>query len=439
MNDDRLLPHHSVVVRGDRIDTVSPLDDTAMPPDAIVIDGAGRYLMPGLIDMHVHYFRRRYGILFVANGVTTVRNMFGTPMHLEMRAAAGSASQPGPSIFTTGPLMDGSPSAWADPAVAIIDTPEEAEASVAQQKRDGYDFLKTYSRLSLPAFDAITAAAKRHDIRVVGHLPEQVPLSHAVERGLESVEHVHSLLPTLQAETSPFRGQPVARAMFDHVDTEKIARAATTMRDAAAWFCPTMVVIEKMALVHRIEEELAREDVHLLPKGVDAYWRGLSSAYGITPEFIPLLQRAADVQRTIVAGVHAAGARLLLGTDSNMPLVAWGFAIHDELRLFVEAGLTPYKAIRAGTCDAAEFLNSSNEFGRVAPGLRADLLLLEGDPFADVANVARRTGVMQRGRWLPEADLKRMLEENAAAVDSSSGPVPRRSEVDATSSEVGKK
>lgn len=427
MDSDRILPHHTVVVRHDRIESVRPLADAVVPADAVVIDGYGRYLMPGLVDMHVHYLRRRYGVLFVANGVTTVRNMFGTRVHLEMRTAAATAPTPGPAIFTTGPLMDGNPPAQSDPAVAVIETPEQAEASVAGQKRDGYDFLKTYTMLSLPAFDAIAAAAKRHDIRMVGHLPIAVSLGHAVSSGLESVEHVHSVLPALQSDDSPFLGQRTVRQMFDHVDVQRIPAIASLMRRGGAWICPTMVVAEKMSLAGAFDQQLQREEMRFLPAGVPEYWRDLISKYNITPESNPLLQRAVGVQRAIVAGLHAAGARLLLGTDSNMPLVAWGFAIHDELRLFVEAGLTPYEAIRAGTSDAAEFLGAAGEFGRVAEGLRADLILVEGDPLASVANVARRTGVMLRGRWLPEADLRRMLEENAEASNPArTVSVPRR-------------
>lgn len=440
MDGDRLLPHHTVIVSGDRIDRVSPTGDTVVPPDAVVVDGPGRYLMPGLVDMHVHYFRRRYGVLFVANGVTTVRNMFGTPMHLEMRAAAATAVQPGPSIFTTGPLMDGNPPAWADPAVAVIETPEQAEASVASQKRDGYDFLKTYSRLSRLAFDAIAAAAKRHSIRVVGHLPAAVPLDHAVKNGLESVEHIPSLLQALQADDSPFlrSAAPIPPAqMYAHVDLAKISEIASLMRSSSAWSCPTMVVSEKMSLAGSFEEQLRREDMRFLPAGVTEYWRGLISQYNMASDVLSLLQRTRDVQREIVRGLHTVGARLLLGTDSNMPLVAWGFAIHDELRLLVEADLTPYEAIRAGTSDAAEFLHATEEFGRVAAGLRADLILIEGDPFADVANVRRRVGVMLRGRWLPETELRRMLEENAAASDANTAvSIPRSGVVDTRRSEA---
>ena len=332
MDGDRLLPHHTVVVRGDRIESVRPHAHAVVPPDAVVIDGSGRYLMPGLVDMHVHYNSRRYGLLFVANGVTTVRNMFGTQAHLEMRAAAATASRPGPTIYTTGPLMDGNPPAWADPAIAVIETPEQAEASVAAQKRDGYDFLKTYTRLYLAAFDAITAAAKRHDMRVVGHLPEHVPLVHAVQTGLESIEHAHSFLPALQSDTSPLVGQPWSRQMFHHADETKIPEVAAQVQRAGAWACPTLVVNEKASLAAVFDKQLQRAEMQFLPPAVIEYWRGLSAQYGFTPETMPLFERALEVQRSLVAGLHAAGVRLLLGTDSNMPLVAWGFSIHDELR-----------------------------------------------------------------------------------------------------------
>ena len=203
--------------------------------------------------------------------------------------------------------------------------------------------------------------------------------------------------------------------MFDHIDIAKIPAMAAQVQLAGAWTCPTLVVREKASLVGVFDEQMRLPAMRYLPPAVPAYWRGLSEQYSLTT--LPLAPRTLDVQRSIVAGLHAAGARLLLGTDSNMPLVAWGFAIHDELRLLVDAGLSPCEAIRAGTSDAAEFLHASGEFGRVSAGLRADLILLEADPFANVANVARRVGVMLRGRWLAETDLLSMLSDSVAQAD----------------------
>ena len=298
---------------------------------------------------------------------------------------------------------------------------------MSEQQRGGYDFLKIYTRLSLVAFDAVMAAAKRHGMRVVGHLPEAVPLAHAVNAGMESLEHPLSFLPALQSDDSPFIGKPLAREMFDHVDIAKIPAMAAQVQLAGAWTCPTLVVREKASLAGAFEEQMRRSEMQYLPPAVPAYWRGLSEEYQLTGGDANLYRRTLGVQRSIVAGLHAVGARILLGTDSNMPLVAWGFAIHDELRLLVEAGLSPYEAIRAGTSDAAEFLRASNEFGRVASGLRADLILLEADPFANVANVARRAGVMLRGRWLAEPELLSMLRDSiATAAPSATMAVPHR-------------
>lgn len=198
MDEERLLEHQTVLIQDGRISAMGPASDVDVPDEAKRIEGSGRFLMPGLADMHVHYNEPSYAALFVANGVTTVRNMWGVPFHVVAREQIRRGEGFGPTIYTCGPIMDGSPPIW--PGSTVIETHEEAWRSVAEQKQQGYDFLKVYSNLSREAFDAIVGAAREHSMRVVGHVSDGVGLRHALESGQASIEHLQGYLPALVPE-----------------------------------------------------------------------------------------------------------------------------------------------------------------------------------------------------------------------------------------------
>src|SRR5262249_21711869 len=193
MDTERVLDDQNVLVRGDRIVAVGPAASTPIPPGATRIDAHGRWLMPGLVDMHVHFNDPGDASLFVANGVTTVRNMWGFPATLELRRECASGTRLGPTIYTAGPILDGRPPIW--PGSTVIETADEAEKEIAAEKAAGCDFVKVYNRLSREAYAGILAAARKHGMRVVGHVPDAVGLDGVLAaRGQESIEHLTGYL-----------------------------------------------------------------------------------------------------------------------------------------------------------------------------------------------------------------------------------------------------
>ena len=433
MDEERLLEHQTVLVQEGRIVACGSVADVVLPDDAVRIDGRGRYLMPGLVDMHVHYntsgptMEPSFAVLFLANGVTTVRNMAGAPAYLAARNLIARGEGFGPAIYTSGPIMDGQPPVW--PGSVVIETKEEAERSVAELKERGYDFLKVYSNLTIEAYDAIIVAARRYGMRVVGHVPERVGLQHVLESGQSSVEHLHGYLSALAdgeaAGTNYFERTLHA---LEHGDESKIPILAGWTAESGAWNCVTLVVHRRMGRGRiAFEEERQRPELRYLSPVYETEWTRQLAPAGDPARIESALRRAEELRGKIVRALRAVGAPLLLGSDTPNPFVIPGFSIHEELELLVEAGLSPFEALRAGTRDAAAFLGALDEFGSVAPGLRADLILSEANPLDDVRNVARRVGVMVRGQWLSEAELQSMLEDVATAAHEAPGDLGNHS------------
>ncbi|MCA1560539.1 MAG: amidohydrolase family protein [Acidobacteria bacterium] len=416
MDRERVLHDQTVLVVDGRIAAVASSAEVAVPSGAERIDGRGKFMMPGLADMHVHLWDQRTLMLFVANGVTTVRNMWGAPRHLTWRREIASGERLGPTIYTTGPLIDGTPPIWN--TSVVVETPEEAERVVADQKRAGYDFVKVYSMLSREAYAALFAAAGRHGIKVVGHVPAAAGLDAALDAKQASIEHLTGYFEATQTASSPLIGasdRRLLRQLPAYVDEGRFSTVATATARAGVWNSVTLVVAQKFVPSTEAATLLARPEMRFVPPRLRAGWDPTKDfrMRDRTARDWELQRRGDTLRNALVSSLHRAHARILLGTDTPNPFVAPGFSIHEELRNLVAAGLTPYEAIRAGTRDAAEFLDGLADFGTVEPGRRADLLLVDGNPLDDVANVARLAGVMIRGRWLPAAELQRMLNELA--------------------------
>ncbi len=426
MDGEHVLEGQTVLIRGGYIEAVGPVGELLVPQDALRIDGEGKYLLPGLADMHVHLWNEDHMILFLANGVTTVRNMWGAPLHLRWREQIDSGELLGPAIYTAGPLMDGSPPSW--DGSTVIETREEAHRAVAEQKDAGYDFIKVYGRLSAEAYDALVTAAAEHGMPVAGHVPIAVGLNGVLAAKQASIEHLGGYVAATLAEDSPLlrsgssSGGPsgiaarVAKRILDGeisfsdvYDEAKIAAVVAATREAGVWNVPTLVVFQYIS-VEEAADLLGRPEMRYVDPGTIASWVPSEDVSSETTRYLRVWNEA---KRQRVKTLHDAGARLLLGSDTPNPFVAPGFSIHQELQNLVDSGLTPYESIKAGTHDAAEFLDALDLFGTISPGKRADLILVNGNPLDDVANVARRSGVMVRGRWLTEDELRSRLEELA--------------------------
>ena len=424
MDAERRLERQTVLVRGDRIVAIGT--KLPLPEGARVIDASGKFLMPGLADMHVHVWNQKQFPLFLANGVTTIRNMWGAPVHRRWLAEAEAGTLHAPTVLSTGPIVDGSPPVW--PGSVGLENPGQAAGAIAAQAAAGFTEVKVYSKLDRATFAAVATAAAQHGMRVVGHVPAAVDLEDAFAAGQRGVEHLTGYAQALQADDSPLRTMTVEERLQlsivervkiggRHVDEGRFAAVARMTLAWGVWNTPTLLVMERMmADADRKAELSQRDEMRYLAPSTRAFWKPANDfrLADMSEKDRRAYSDALAIRTRIVAALHEAGCDLLLGTDTPNPFVFPGFSIHEELERLVAAGLSPFEALRMGTANASRFMDQQNEWGRVATGLRADLLLLDADPTADIANTRKIAGVMLRGRWLPKKELDAMLEGVAA-------------------------
>ena len=416
VGDDRLIPGQTVLIRDGRITAVGASSDIAVG-EATIIDGSGRFLMPGLAEMHAHIPPQPDShqetldtlMLYVANGITFARGMLGAPHHLQLRERAAPGDIVAPRIYTSGPSLNGQ----------SVTSPAAGERMVAEQHVAGYDFLKIHPGLDRASFAAIAAAAAEVGMPFAGHVSAEVGLAAALATGQASIDHLDEYLPALLRDDSPLRGtasQFFGWNLAADVDPRKIPEVAEATREAGVWNVPTQSLIEQLLLAERTADELlARPEMSYVSAATAGRWAEAKVRVMSDPAYSPELARQfGDVRRRLLQALHAAGAGLLLGSDAPQIFNVPGFSIHEELRLLVASGLSPQQALATGTVNVARFLDEESEFGQVAAGQRADLLLLAANPLEDVDNVRKLVGVMLAGRWLPAATLQAELADIAA-------------------------
>lgn len=416
MNADRVLQDQTVLISGERIVALGPADEIEVAEGAQTIDAAGKYLMPGLAEMHAHIPPENAGrqwieqvlFLYLANGITTVRGMLGQPAHLALQEQVARGAVLGPRIYTSGPSLNGN----------SIPDPDSAQRAVIHQAGAGYDFLKLHPGLSLPVFDAIDRTADSLGMNYAGHVSAAVGLDRALEARYWSIDHLDGYVRALVADDAPIdptQAQFFGFNLIDVLDESKIPELARATREAGVWNVPTMSLFVDFA-IGEPEALAARPDVRYVPARMSEGWlqsvRNLRGNPGFSAD---RAERFLAVRRRILKALHDAGAGLLLGSDAPQVFNVPGFSIHEELAELVQAGLTPYEALVTGTHNVAVFFGAADEYGTVEVGKIADLVLVDGNPLEDVGNVQRRSGVMVRGRWLSGAEIEERLQAMATA------------------------
>jgi imidazolonepropionase-like amidohydrolase len=397
MTTDHTRVGQTVVVHNGIIAAIGDSAQIQIPAGAERIDGRGLYLMPGLVDMHFHLHNAADALLLVANGVTTIRNMRGTYLHLAWRKKSEEGTLLVPTIYTCGPILDGNPPTGEN--LQVVDTPEEAEEDVAIIKQEGFDCVKIYNRLSPENFAAIVASAKRYSLPVVGHVPAAVGLQGVLNANISSIEHLTGYMNALRNGGS-------------EIHEEMIPALARATKAAGVWNCVTLVIQEKLTMADQPESLLAGPEIQYVAPLRLAMWDPHRDMHiqSMSKEEFAAAKRGIQYLKKITQALNREGAGLLLGTDAPSRFIVPGFSAHDELQNLVSAGLTPYEALKAGTRDAALYLGASSEFGTIEVGKRADLILLAGNPLKNIQNTKRLEGVMIRGMWLPKENLREILE-----------------------------
>jgi len=414
MDAERILESQTVVIRGRRIAEIGPAAGVRAPDGAVRIDGRGKFLMPGLAEMHGHLpspqavqqvgedFLDRVLLLFVANGVTTVRGMLGAPLHLQVRAEIARGERLGPQIFTTGPSLNGT----------SVPSVEVAWRTVSEQRAAGYDLLKIHPGIKREVYDEVARTARQERIPFGGHVPADVGLLRAFISGQASVDHLDGYAEALIQHGVTPQGEPGFFGLHwvDHFDESKLEALAAATRAARVWNVPTQVLVENRYGDDAPEARARRPEMRYVPARMLSQWVEAVQKETVAPGFTAdRARRFIQLRRRIIKALRDAGAGILLGADTPQVFNVPGVATVQELGALVAAGLTPFEALQAGTRNPARYFGLEASFGTVEVGKRADLLLLEANPLVDIGNVRRRAGVMVAGRWLSAEEIERRL------------------------------
>jgi len=421
----------TVILSRGRITSVEPSRAARIPAQSQVVDATGKYMMPGLWDMHVHWYDERFLGLFVANGVTGVRQMWGMPLHLDWRERIGKSALLGPRFAVASGIVDGPNPVW--PGSILVSDESDARQAVSAIKRDGYEFVKVYNRLPREAYFAIAKAARAHGLTVVGHVPSSVTAAEASDAGQKTIEHLSgSLLGSSSAEEELRQRiiglskggeasagiDPGVRAALRDLNEKLLATYDASKATAlfsrfvknGTWQSPTLTVLRAMA---SLDDAKFTSDPRLkfMPRSLRDSWNPANDPRlaSKTPDDYSLDRRTLRKQFQIVGAMHQAGVRLLAGTDVPNPFTFPGFSLHDELALLVEAGLTPMEALQTATINPAEYFGQRASSGTVEKGKIADVVVLDANPLENIANTKRIAAVVVAGRLLDRAELDAML------------------------------
>ena len=410
-------PDNTVLVSGNRITFVGPATSARIPSDSRVIDGRGKFLIPGLWDMHVHGFVHRFsdfaGPLMIANGVTGARDMgYYVDTTLRWRDDIAAGREVGPRLVI-GARVDGPVNQARFVSHVVTEGDGVRAVDTLARKKDGStraDFIKVYSWIPRAAYFGIAAEAKKNGIPFAGHVPYSVSVVEASDAGQRSIEHEDDLMRACSSRDS------LLRAAFADTATLSPERQLTQMRDQArvlrvtfdpakcrsvietlvrnhTWVTPTLIVYQPYA--HMFDSASTHPELaKYVPGIVQGGWRRRTT--GLSPPDSMVVRSYFSFDRT--RDLKNAGVGLLAGTDMPQAFVYPGFSLHDELALLVRSGLTPLEAIRTATYNPAEYFGGLDSLGTISQGKLADLVLLDADPLADIRNTRRISAVIANGR-----------------------------------------
>ncbi len=416
MDGDRRLYNQTVIIINGRIATIGPFATTSVPDNATRLNGLGKFLMPGLAEMHAHVppgnpTQEQLAdimFLYVANGITTIRGMLGAPYQISLKEQLSNGSMLGPQFFPAAPSLNGN----------SAPTPEAAVTLVRQAKLTGYNLVKIHPGLSRATWDAAVAEMRAQGLTFGGHIPAGVGIVHAMRTGIATIDHVDGYLEAAVRDSSVYTSGGQLGDVIDAIDPAKFPALAQMAREHDVWNVPTMYLWENFYNDRTAEELAALPEMEYVSQQQVQAWmnqkRGRSLAdenQRMTPE---RRARYLELRRQMLKALADAGAPLLMGTDSPQMFNVPGFALHRELQVALTAGLTPQQILESGTRNVGRYVRESlkqdGAFGTVAVGRWADLVLLDADPTIDLDNLTRRAGVIVRGRWLSAEELATGLE-----------------------------
>jgi amidohydrolase family protein len=388
MNRDVVLRGRTVLIRDGRIAAIDTTPATPVPA-AESVDGTGLFLIPGLIDSHVHLYNPHQLELFLAHGVTTVFNLNGQPLHLAWRDEVARGARLGPRIFTAAPKF------------ARADVPDRAVALVESYAKQGYDAIKIYDQVSKAEYPALIRAAKEHHLLIVGHVAREPGFELAVSSG-QAIAHAEEYLYTYFKQHG--NGTDADLALIPQAVALTKASGVPVMTTFATYSHILEMATDSQAFFRRPElADWSPWELEDLKNPSENPYLGADSSD------IAALRHGYPFLKVLVKQLHDAGVPILAGTDAGWMTAMPGVSLHEELLDLVDAGLTPYEALRSATADPARYLRVDKERGTIEAGKAADLVLLSANPIADIGNTRRIVGVVERGRWFSREALDSLV------------------------------
>jgi imidazolonepropionase-like amidohydrolase len=434
MDRERVLRNQTVIVRDGMIIEIGDAKKIKVPKDAIRVDGTGKYLVPGLVDMHTHLLSdgefpdsiaEDELRVMVANGVTTIRFMIGTPELLALRARSAKGEIAAPTIFVASPHLTGREQG----NNFVVNTPEEGREAVRKAKAAGYDFIKITTFIKAEVYEAAVDEAAKQNIRVVGHADSRFVGVERAWKARQQIEHLDGYMELLVKSDAPVKGsvsdlyiyQPDNWKSFDHMDESRIPEIARKTVASNPFVNPTQHFMKNTFGVARSEESIrAQPDFKFYPVKVQQQWLDFYKKNRML-NTISLEQRARwiELRNKLIKAIYDAGGKIMAGSDTPEFLFLYGFSQHRELKALADAGLSNYAALEAGTRNAHEFFGTIKQVGTVEKGKRADLMLLNANPLEKITATEDRAGVMLKGKWYPQSELNGWLDAIAPRIAGS--------------------
>ena len=425
MDKEQVLSDKTVIVTDGRISKIGAAKKTKVPKGATEIDGAGKYLIPALSDMHVHMIGLDYNLLFppeaqltaedldynkilfpyVANGVAIVAIMTALKDQITLRDQIAQGEVLGPRLILNR-MMEAPAASFPEPIADWVDDAASARQAVLDAKETGYDGIKPYGHLNQESYDSILATAKEVGLPTNGHIPVELTLEHVLEAGQNHIVHVEEVTRVAQGDFSP----------------KRIDYFAGTISDTDTWVSPTLVTTRKiLTLFDDHEKAMSKPEMryaqHPMQQAFMSFFLG--NYLQIPEEHRQGIRNGFEqFGRPFTKVLQDKGVKMMTGTDTGLPGLVAGFALHEELEELVSAGLTPYQALRASTTNPFEFLGELDDAGTVEVGKRANLVLLEANPLENISNTQQIAGVMIQSRWLSKADIQAGMDEVVVYFDS---------------------